>query len=108
MPAPVNSPGTQYSKAHSLESATDLTSIDLVAEGHKFRRRRRLTIIGIVLMFAVAGSFLVFSVVKQQISQKSIADHDCSAIDSECLENLCPHGYKWNTEMKQCELEEGD
>ena len=88
-----------YKPALSLESnpETDI-NLDVEAEGHKYRRRRRITLFAIVAIFMTAGAILVFTVVhdQQRLPEVSFVEENCTDTDLECLARRCPlTGFTW-------------
>jgi len=92
-----------YKPALSLEShpaavcETDI-NLDVEAEGHKYRRRRRITIFAIVAIFLTAGAILVFTVVhdQQRLPEVRFVEENCTETDQECLAKRCPiTGFNW-------------
>ena len=108
-------PRPQYQTAQSIESALVPDSSDILdgdaveAEGNRFRRRRRATIIAIAAIFVTAGTILIVSVVHDLQNRPEVGffDEICSTSDAECIENKCPIGYKWKSDLNYCEQIEG-
>ena len=103
----------QYKTALSVESgllsSTGNDIVDVEAEGNRFRRRRRATIIAIAAIFVTAGTVLIVSVVHdlQNRPEFGYFDEICSESDVECLENKCPEGFQWDRNSYQCKLNKG-
>ena len=101
----------QFKSTLSLESALLLDSdiLDLEAARNQYLCRRRLTIIAIAAIFVISGAVLIFSVVHdlQNRSEVGFIDEICSTNDLECIENKCPNGYKWKSDLNSCEYIEG-
>ena len=104
-----------YKPTISVESAltggesADLCHIDVEAEGRKFRRRRRATLLAILAIFLTTGIILIFSVVHdlQNRPEVGFVEEICSEADAACILNQCPHGYQWNTTQEKCFLKPG-
>lgn len=104
-----------YKPTISVESAltggesADLCHIDVEAEGRKFRRRRRATLLAILAIFLTTGIILIFSVVHdlQNRPEVGFVEEICSEADTACILNQCPHGYQWNTKQEKCFLQPG-
>ena len=103
----------QYKTALSVESgllsSTGNDIVDVEAEGNRFRRRRRATIIAIAAIFVTAGTVLIVSVVHdlQNRPEFGYFDEICSESDMVCLENKCPEGFQWDRNSYQCKLNKG-
>ena len=110
-----NSSRPAYKSALSEESSlatveSDIYNLDVKAEVAKYRRRRRATILAIVAIFATAGAILIFSVVHDLQSRPEFEyeDYVCAESDKVCMENLCPRGHDWNSQLQVCQIKSGN
>merc|ERR1719154_302894 len=98
----------KYKSALSVDSSTMSFEtggyLDVEAEEYKHLRRRRLTILAIVAIFAPAGSILIFSVVHDLTNRPAVegVDFTCPEGDSVCIESYCPVGWQWNDLEQAC------
>jgi len=88
-----------------------LQDLDVEAEGNRFRRRRRFTILAIVAIFATTAAILVLSVVHAELSRPQLGNYTeftCGAEDAACKDLLCPQGYTWSQQTDTCDLKKGE
>jgi len=78
-------------------------------------RRRRLTLMSILVIFLLAGAILTVSVVYdvRKRAEMSEATKDgweeivCTQDDMDCLKSLCPVGMEWNQADRICDILQG-
>ena len=103
-----------YKSAISVDSTTmsfeTSDYLDVEAEQYKHLRRRRLTILAIVAIFATAGSILIFSVVHDLTNRPDLnfVDFSCPEGDTKCIASFCPVGWQWNEEEQVCKQLPGE
>ena len=81
------------------------------AEGNRFRRKRRLTLLVIVAIFAITAAIMVLSVVHAELRRPQLGNYTeftCGADDVTCRALLCPQGYTWHQPTDSCTLTEGE
>jgi hypothetical protein len=81
------------------------------AEGNRFRRRRRITLLAIVAIFAITAAILVLSVVHAELGRPQLGNYTeftCGVEDVECRTLICPQGYMWQQQTDSCTLKEGE
>jgi len=93
----------------------DLDHNQNINEASRLLRRRRLTMVSILVIFLLAGAILTVSVVYDVRKRAEIAEATkdgweeivCTQDDKECLNSLCPVGMKWNQDDRICDILQG-